>query len=93
MGFGLQDFFRILKSFAAAPAVTHITSKNMVAYAVSAASKPGEGPSMTTNSSIHTFFFFGKFASLAGFKKILQPLNYREPRKRVKNVHCMKNLP
>lgn len=75
MGFGLQDFFRMPKFFAAAPAATHITSKNTVAYAVTAASKPGEGPRMTTDSSIHTFFFFfGKFASLAGFKKILQPL-------------------
>ena len=72
--FGLQDFFRIPKFFAAVPAATHIASKNTVSYAVTAASKPGEGPRMTTNSSIHFFFFFGKFASLAGFKKVLQPL-------------------
>lgn len=58
LGFGLQDFFRIPKFFAAAPAATHITSKNTIAYAVTAASKPGEGPRMTTNISVHTFFSF-----------------------------------
>lgn len=58
MGFDFQNFFRIQKFFAAAPAATPTASKNMVAYAVIAASKPGEGPRMTTSSPIYTFFFF-----------------------------------
>lgn len=58
MGFDFQNFLRIQKFFAAAPAATPTASKNMVAYAVIAASQPGEGPRMTTNNPIHTFFFF-----------------------------------
>ena len=93
MRFGLHNLFRAQIPCCSSCSYTPTTSRNMVAYAVKAASKTWESAKNDCKHlHLHFFFFGGKFASLAVSKRSFSLwITENQPDKREGVIHFMKN--